>query len=218
MTYVAWTAVYEGATDAAYFDVLIPRVMEDIIFTHGIGNSDIAESPAVRPQRDTIDAIAKYTCDNKMVVDLVFFHADTGGHGMVDNQVAHATTFCQAIHTLCEWPQKRCIPVMPRHETEAWVLADPMAVTSALGYRGSPESIGLPTNAAAAEQVRDPKAILKAAVAQVRGRRRPVEAEQILPSIAQRQSMPQLRKAQSFTRFEERLKVALSDLGCISLP
>ena len=100
MTYVAWTAVYEGATDAAYFDVLIPRVMEDIIFTHGIGNSDIAESPAVRPQRDTIDAIAKYTCDNKMVVDLVFFHADTGGHGLVDNPVSYTHLTLPTIYSV----------------------------------------------------------------------------------------------------------------------
>ena len=215
MTYVAWAALYEGGTDAAYFDVLIPRVMEDIILNYGVRHSDIAEFPTVRLKRDPIDAVATEACSRREGFHLVFFHADIGGRGQADNQQIHASSFCRAMHQLCDWPKERCIPVLPRPETEAWALADPIAVTTALGYRGSPESVGLPANAAESERVRDPKAILGAAVAQVRGRRRSVDAEQLLPAIALRQRLRWLRDAPSFVQFEGQLKAALAHLGCI---
>ena len=215
MTYVAWAALYEGWTDAAYFDVLIPRVMEDIILNCGVRHSDIAEFPTVRLKRDRVDAVATEACGRREGFHLVFFHADIGGRGQEDNQQIHASSFCRAMHQLCNWPPERCIPVLPRRETEAWVLADPIAVTMALGYRGSPESVGLPANAAESERVQDPKSILGAAIAQVRGRRRSVDADQILPAIALRQCLRRLRDAPSFVQFEGHLKAALADLGCI---
>jgi hypothetical protein len=51
MTYLCWAAMYEGETDAAYFDVLIPRLMEDIVMDRGLRESTIPASPAVRLKR-----------------------------------------------------------------------------------------------------------------------------------------------------------------------
>jgi hypothetical protein len=124
-------------------------------------------------------------------------------------------SYCEAMQALCNWPPVRCITIAPRHETEAWALADPQAVTSALGYLGPPDSIGLPSGANQAERLGDPKAVLAAAVTGVRGRRRPYDPKQILPAIAQRQSLATLRRAQSFAAFEIRLVEALADIGCI---
>jgi hypothetical protein len=115
----------------------------------------------------------------------------------------------------CEWSKKRCIVITPRHETEAWVLADPAAVTSTLGYTGTPKSVGLPANAAEAERVVDPKLILQQVVATVRGRHRAIDLAQVLPAIAQRQDLEQLRKTASFRKFESGLRVALTDLSCL---
>jgi hypothetical protein len=109
----------------------------------------------------------------------------------------------------------RCITVAPRHETEAWILADPQAVTTALGYLGTPASIGLPANAHQAERLGDPKATLTQAMAHVRGRRRHLDIKQIVPAIAQRQSLARLRHAGSFAVFEAGLVAALADLGAI---
>jgi hypothetical protein len=103
----------------------------------------------------------------------------------------------------------------PGHETEAWILADPQAVIAALGYVGLPESIGLPANANEAERLSDPKIVLATAVNKVRGRRRPFDAKQIFPAIAQRQSLDMLRQATSFAEFETGLLAALIDLGCV---
>jgi hypothetical protein len=119
------------------------------------------------------------------------------------------------MHALCDWPIVRCITIAPRHETEAWVLADPQAVTAALGYLGSSVSIGLPGNATEAERLGDPKKVLAAAVNKVRGRRGDLNVKQIFPAIAQRQSLANLRHARSFVTFEARLKAALIDIGCI---
>jgi hypothetical protein len=116
---------------------------------------------------------------------------------------------------LCNRPPVRYITIAPCHETEAWVLADPQAVTAALGYGGSPDSIGLPGDPNQAERLVDPKAVLAEAVYQVRERRRPFDANQIFPAIAQRQSLRILRNARSFTAFEIDLVAALTDLGCI---
>ena len=119
------------------------------------------------------------------------------------------------MQALCSFSPKRCITISPRHETEAWVLADPNAVIAALGYVGSPASIGLPSSASQAEQLKDPKETLAHAVKQVRGRRRPFTTNQIFSAVAQRQNMKFLRQSRSFASFESELTDALSDLGCI---
>lgn len=215
MTYVAWAALYEGPTDQAYFEVLIPRLMEDIIMLRGIGHSTIPPVPAVRLRRGMADNVAKEACAARDAFHLVFIHADTGGRAIEAELERRSIRYCEAMRALCNWPPARCITISPRHETEAWVLADPSAVTGALGYLGTPSSIGLPSDANEAERITDPKAILAAAVSRVRGRRRPFDVKQIFPAIAQRQTQANLRRAGSFAAFEADLCAALTDLGCI---
>ena len=59
MTYLSWAAFYEDATDQAYFELLIPRVMEDIIMRLGSRHSTIPPAPAVRLQRDAIERVVR---------------------------------------------------------------------------------------------------------------------------------------------------------------
>jgi Domain of unknown function (DUF4276) len=215
MTYVSWAALYEGATDQAYFELLIPRVMEDIITKHGARHSTIPPAPAVKLQRGAVEKVAREACRARDAFHLVFIHADAGGRALEADLEDRSVRYCDAMHALCTWPPVRCITISPRHETEAWILADPRAVIEALGYLGSPASIGLPGNANQAERLGDPKSVLAAAVTQVRGRRRPFDANQIFPAIAQRQALANLRQARSFAAFETSLLAALADLGCV---
>jgi Domain of unknown function (DUF4276) len=215
MTYVSWAAFYEGATDEAYFELLVPRVMEDIIMRLGTRHSTIPPAPAVRLQRGAIETVAREACSARDSFHLVFIHADTGGRSLEADLAGRSVRYCEAMYALCDWPLVRCITITPRHETEAWILADPTAVTAALGYLGSPSAIGLPGDANEAERLGDPKAVLAAAVGRVRGRRRPFDAKQIFPAIAQRQSLDNLRMAKSFAAFELSLRAGLADLGCI---
>jgi hypothetical protein len=189
--------------------------MEDIIMRHGIRNSIIPPAPAITLQRAEVDEAAREACAAKDAFYLVFVHADTGGRALEDRLEQRSVRYCEAMHALCNWPLRRCITISPRHETEAWILADPHAVTSALGYLGSPESIGLPGNPNEAERLVDPKAVLATAVRQARKRRYPSGVKPMFAAIAQRQSLVGLRQARSFAAFEANLRAALTDLGCI---
>jgi hypothetical protein len=218
MTYICWGVMYEGDTDAAYFDILIPRVMEDLVISRGIRNSTIPSASAIRLRRGRVTEVAREACAAREAFHLVFIHADSGGRNLATGLDERSEAYCRAMKDLCDWPPVRCITIAPSHETEAWVLVDPQAVVSALGYRGSPAEIGLPVSAGQAERLPDPKAVLASAVIRVRGRGRPFDAKQIFPAIAQRQSLATLRQARSYAGFEANLLSALADLGCIAPP
>ena len=214
MIYVAWAVLYEGETDATYFNVLIPRLMEDLAIA-GTKLPTIPVLPAIRLRRAGPEDVAKEACSASEAFFVVFIHADTGGRAISSSLPQRSVAYCEAMRRQCGWRSERCVLISPRHETEAWALADPRAVTDTLGYRGTPASIGLPLTAAEAEQLVDPKATLSRAVAEVRGRRRTVDLTQILPAIAQRQAFTELRKSASFRDFEAKVRTALDDLGCL---
>ena len=219
MTYVSWATFHEGPSDALYFDVLLPRLIEEIITMEGVRHSDVPSSPSARLGANgrSIDTVANEACANKKAFEIVFIHADTGGRALEANLPARADSYCKCMNEICEWPQARCVTVIPRHETEAWILADPLAVIGALGYRGSHIGIGLPANAAAAEKLVDPKATLAFAISKVVGsRRRSSGLDKLFPAIARQQDFQMLRKSRSFLEFERRLRVALASLGCIA--
>lgn len=213
-TYAAWAALYEGDTDAAYMNVLIPRLMEELVAA-GTKLPIIPEAPAIRLTRGEPDAVAQQACDNADAFYLVFVHADTGGRAQEQGIHPRSKAYCEAMQRKCEWEPKRCVVITPRHETEAWILADAVAVTETLGYRGAPATIGLPVGAGEAERLVDPKATLGQVVARIRGRRRGEDLDLVLPAIAQRQRLDELRRSKSFRDFEDRLREALDDLGCL---
>lgn len=219
MTYVSWAAFQEGNSDTLYFEVLLPRLMEEIVTVDGIRHSDIPAAPAIAlgKRSRSVDDVAAELCEAKDVFVVAFIHADVGGRNLEGGIEARSLAYCRKAFELCEWPPSRCVTVTPRHETEAWVLADPEAVINALGYNGDPRVIGLPGDAKAAEELADPKATLEAVSRQVSGRRRkPAKVAQLYPAIAQRQSFVALRASESFRAFEARLRNCLADLGCIA--
>jgi hypothetical protein len=217
VTYICWAALYEGNSDRAYFNILIPRVIENLLITEGIRNSSVPHTPAVELAENgrSVGAIAAKACEAKDAFHLVFIHADTGGRAQNENIDARSVQYCMAMQQCCDWPPQRCIVMTPSHETEAWVLADPSAVTSAFGYRGNPQNVGLPATAEEAESLIDPKATLASAIQNIRGRRSPSRMESLLPAIAQRQAIDCLRQSRSFLEFENRLRTGLSSLGCL---
>jgi hypothetical protein len=217
MIFLSWISIVEGGSDRSYLDILLPRVMDDIAFRHGRQTITVPPAP-VAPLGLTgreIEAVAEEACKLKDAAHIVFVHADTGGRGLAGGLAARSCAYCDAMHAVCGWQRERCVVVAPRHETEAWALADPLAVTNALGYAGKPNALGLPPNAAAAERLGDPKATLDAAFRLVRRRSTPKRAGQVLPLIAQSQSIDALRGAESFQAFEAMLAGAMRSLGCI---
>jgi len=212
--HLSWAVLYEGDTDAAYFNGLIPRLMEALALA-GARLPTIPTEPAIRLRRAGPAEVAAEACGARDAFWLVFIHADTGGRALARDIAHRSTAYCDAMRELCGWQTDRCIVVTPNHETEAWVLADPEAVTSLLGYSGDPAALGLPANAAAAERLRDPKATLERAVSHVRGRRRTPQLSQIYPAVAQRQRLDTLRASASFRAFEDKVRQAMLGLGCL---
>lgn len=218
MKYLSWAAFYEGNSDALYLDVLLPRILRELITAHGEDLVDVPDVPAVRLGQNgrTIEAVAAEACAFREAFDLVFIHADTGGRALERNIDNRSQAYCDAMQAACGWPTDQCITLTPRHETEAWLLADATAITSALGYQGDPSEVGLPSNAKAAERLIDPKATLKASIEQISGRRRRQPIENSFPAIGQRQRMDALRASSSFQSFETRLRIALTAMRLIS--
>ena len=217
MRYVSWAAFYEGPSDALYLDVLLPRIIRDLVAREGIQLVEVPDVPAVKLGGGgrSVEKVAREACDFREAYDVIFIHADIGGRGLEQGIANRADAYCRALTACCEWPEERCITITPRHETEAWLLADGEAVTTALGYNGAPAEVGLPGSARAAERLNDPKQVLSAAIEKIAGRRRVRRIDNLFPAIAQRQRLELLRRSASFVTFEGRLRDALRALGCI---
>lgn len=65
MTYLSWVASYEGRSDAAYYDVLLPRLMDEITLLDGVGLITVPQTPAVRLDVGrAIGSVADELCRN----------------------------------------------------------------------------------------------------------------------------------------------------------
>ena len=216
--YLPYALFCEGSSDFAYLEVLIPRVIDDLVCDRGRLQVDVPSAPAFRLGQSgrSVDAVAQEACDKREAFLLTLIHADTGGTNQAQTLDSRSVAYCAKIQEVCGLPPARCVLVCPRHETEAWALADPAAVLDALGYKGPATDLGLPKDAREAESLPDPKDTLRMAVARARGRaRQRRDASAVLPGIAQRQSMDALRGAPFFRRFEESLVAALQDVGAL---
>ncbi len=215
--FVCWTAFYEGKTDNAYFEVLLPRLIENIVQQRAPRNVSVPAYPAIPwdASDKSIDTVSNKICETMEAFDIVFIHADTGGAAQQASLPARSTSFCEACLKLCEFPPVRCVPLTPKHETEAWVLTDRTAICDALGFRGNPDKLDLPKNAKDAEKDPDPKSTLNSAVKKAIGKRRRLNPTSLFPIVASTQNLVELRKTTSFREFEKRLVAALEDVGCI---
>jgi hypothetical protein len=103
MTYVSWAALYEGTSDQAYFEMLIPCVMEELIMFRGTRHSTIPPAPAIRLRRGTVDEVAREACATQNAFHLVFIHADTGGRAREADLEERSMRYCEAMRDLCNW-------------------------------------------------------------------------------------------------------------------
>lgn len=213
--YLSWGAMYEGGSDGLYFNVVIPRIIEDLILSHGKRNVTIPDVPSLILKRGDNADIARQICENADAFQIVFIHADTGGRNLAGSLDKRGGLVAAIAQELCNWVIQRCILLAPRHEMEAWAIADAAAVCDALGYRANPVALGLPGTPEEAEGLKDPKAVLEGAMAQARGRRARIQPTQLFPAIAQRQNLEVLRRSESFRTFEAAVKVGLESMGAI---
>lgn len=216
--YLAYGVLYEGSSDAQYFDVLIPRILEDLIARKAVCMVDFPATPTVRLGKNgrTVEAVAREICLAREAVHIVFVHADTGGRALESGIGARSDAYCLQAHAECGFPPEACICIKVRHETEAWALGDPQAIHKALGFSGR---LDLPGSALAAERLPDPKTILENAVRKARDSRfRKRDVSRLLPTIALNQSIDLLMNSTSFRSFYEDTAKALASLRFIESP
>ncbi|MBE7209822.1 MAG: DUF4276 family protein [Gluconacetobacter diazotrophicus] len=215
MRYIAWAAFYEGPSDRAYFDVLVPRVLDDILSSKVTRPVEVPTMPAVYIGKDDshVEAVAAQICEERDAFHLLIIHADTDGRA-AEKDIAHRReAYVEAAHRRCQWPNDRTVLLSPRHETEAWALADGEAVCRALGYHGEPHELGLPPRAVDAERIVEPKERLRDIARSVSWRAYRNGTATLLPLIAQEQAIERLRGCPSFQDFESSLTRCLASLG-----
>lgn len=215
--YLSWSAFYEGATDAHYFNVLIPRLLDDIVRTDCLKPCDIIEFPAVQfgVRSRSFDKVSEEICARKNEFHIIFVHADMGGRGLAENLADRREHLIKLANDLCGFNPDFAVMLSPDRELEAWALSDETALRSALGVNSIPQHL-VPASPTAAEALVDPKATLDNIIRSVVRKRPP--SKQILVRIAQEQSLSELRKANSFKIFERSLRQALKATNFIQEP
>jgi hypothetical protein len=85
--YLSWSAFYEGASDAQYFNIIIPRLLDEIIRVCGKRPCDVGEYPALEfgIGNRSFDDVAVEICERKNEFHIIFVHADLGGRGLAAN-------------------------------------------------------------------------------------------------------------------------------------
>ena len=212
--YLSWSAFYEGASDAQYFNIIIPRLLDEIIRASGKRPCDVGEFPAVEfgIGDRSFDRVAADICARKNEFHIIFVHADLGGRGQAANIAQRREQLIKRAQEMCAFDPRIAIMLSPEKELEAWALADSAAVKAALGVNTIPGDL-IPVTPSAAERLLDPKDILNTIISSVVSRKS--YYRNILVRIAQEQSIDQLRRANSFRKFEECLRGVLEYAGFI---
>lgn len=213
--YISWALFVEGQSDAEYFSVLLPRVIEDIVLTTDGPAAVIPELPVgvFGIRNRNFELASQAICKAKESFHLLFVHSDTGGRALEDQIASRTTALCQMLNDLCNIRNESCICITPRHETEAWGLADQDAIRSVFGLRANFDFDELSDNPAAVEQISDPKLTAKKILERLTFGRRNSNRHFPYAAIAQRQDISTLRLLPSFTDFESRVRRALRHLG-----
>lgn len=213
--YISWAAYYEGRTDASYFNILIPRVLEVVLREEGVRAYDVGISPSIEFGVNNRDfaSNAEEICARRSEFHLLFVHADSGGRSLRSSLEERREALVEAAVEKCEFDRGSAVLLSPQREMEAWAIADGAAVEAAFGVSHLPPKL-LPRSPKEAERHHDPKAVLQE-VSRYVGRRRN-DVSGILVRIAQEQDIRRLREARSFAEFEDSLRLALKHGGFAS--
>ena len=216
MNVLSWALYAEGETDRDYLGTLLPRIIEDVAFASERGSEAmVPEQPAAifgRRER-AFDRAAQEICAAREAFVLLFVHGDTGGRGQQTTLDRRTAGLCRMAHDTCGLSPERCIVVAPRQATEAWCLADPNALRSALQLRPDHEFPELSMAPRGVEQMTDPKATAQSIILSLlRGRRRrPPRFPYTM--VAQQQRLDVLRALTAVEDLYQSVRRALVTIG-----
>lgn len=200
----------EGPSDGPFLRPVLRRALNEITL-QSKRNVEIADEfitlPDLGPHLPRHERIGKAVAPLAGKISVLFIHTDGQGNPVA----ARARLVQPAIEHIATMPRPpRCVAVVPRQETEAWMLADPAALASALGINRNK----LPAIPALSEIERtaDPKRSLAAARGAIRRRRMP---DLDLRQIGETVDLSLLRRLPAFKSLQVELLAAVRGLGLI---
>lgn len=215
MRYVQAGFVGEGPSDFDFLKPLARRALEDLLFARCPDECEIPDLVDVRPggrAGNTPAAVVGLVQSDYGYLDYLFYHADANGNvdRAYDCQVRPVREGLAGV--------VRTIPVVPRREMEAWVLADSAALGAVLGLAPGKHKTPDDFKPGRVESLLDPKSALKSYLDGLPVRRfRAVDpAASLLASVSAVQDLSVLRKVPQFKRFDDDLNAALIEDGIIS--
>jgi hypothetical protein len=198
----------EGPSDGPFLRPVLRRTVIEIA-SRSKRTVDIADEfislPDKAPDLPRHERIGGAVAQRAGEISILFIHTD----GQSDPETARARLVQPAIERIGTLPRSpRCVAVVPRRETEAWMLADPAALASALGI--NPDRLPDIPALSEIERTSDPKRRLAAARAGIRRRRTP---ELDLRQIGETVDLALLRRLPAFQSLHLELLAAMRGLG-----
>lgn len=206
MRYLSAGLIGEGSTDDRFLPGLLTRALEDICLTEFTDEVEVAD---VRPLRSrtgphNLDEVMALVDEQYGSFGIVFFHRDQG-----PSRERLEREWLTPLRSRWVSRAERLVPVVPVRETEAWMLADGVALRGALGVTWPDHEIGVPRSAREVERIADPKVPLRRLGQRVG---RSIE-DHYLEQLASRVSLPVLRRVPAFARWRDDTIATLMDVG-----
>lgn len=219
MRYLSSALYCEGTTDASFLLPLLRRLCEHLA-SEADDTVEVADMIALvdahedrRLDRDDRIERAARAAEGAWVV--LFIHADADAR---DSRAAVSQRVQPAIDRLAPLlgGKRQAVAVVPVRVTEAWALADPDALRTAVGSPMDDDALGI---AAAlthgVDRAADPKALLEGALLAARPRARPAQIAAYRGRIGETVALARLQRLGAFRHLETDLRAALLALGIL---
>lgn len=212
MRYLNCLLVCEGSSDAWFLQPFLHRALEQLVCESFDDVVEIFPIRALRADHQRPEDVVAASIREDGVFDVLLYHHD-GAPPRHSKDVVERMR--EAWRTRAG--REPLVPVVPVRETEAWVLADRVALATTLSIRAASVEKAVPSRAADIEALIDPKALLRSLVIPtvgMRARRRHHELyEDFLDRLATRVCLDRLREFPSFARWWDDMTEALEGLG-----
>lgn len=197
----------EGPTDWRFLEPLCRRLLADVLVDADEPVEVQARFLEVGDGRRDNQSLIEDAANLGGAAQVLFLHADGKG----DPDRAYRERIAPIAAAVDQVGDCRLVGLVPVHETEAWMLADAAALADALGVT---TALDVPRSPGEIEALARPKERLLAICERsAGGRRRRRRREPPRELLGQLVALQALRRLGAFRAFEERLRLALQELG-----
>ena len=222
MTALVLALYAEGRTDERFLPIIIQRTAEDILLRRGRRTIDVLEPTPingdidhqVERRKDRIVEAAR----RALGFHVLIVHADADHptpERALNERIMPGILAAARKDNTC----RLLVPLVPVRMTEAWMLADPQALSQVIGTNLTAQDLGLPERPHQVESEPQPRQRLREATCRARAqyprRRRRLDLGELYEPLARQIRLERLRGVPAYQRFVTDLTKALHELGFI---